>query len=926
MLRTKLRAVTLALALGAAAVGCGQDTSDEAFLARAQAFVTEGEIKAAEIELKNALQVNPKNYGARKALGELYFENGNLLAAEKELLRVYESDQADQFDDLRPLLARTQLGMNRFSDIADIPLDNLEGENLATLLGAQALAYLTEGDLPKAKQRIAQALAEAPDMPYALYASAKVQAMDNEFDAALILLERVLELEPNFVPALSFKADIYRATNRPEEAVEFYSKALKLNKNLAEDRFKRAVNYIRLNDLDAAQRDVEYLTKFAPQNPTVNYAQGLVHFYNKKYEDAVGALVVAESEKFRYPDVMLYLALSHLRLGNMDRALAYAGDFNAAAPKHSMGNKLYASLLLNRGKPAETEKLMKRLLERNPNDVGALNLMANALVAQQRTDEALDYLNRVVEIDPSSEVAQVRLSAGLATAGKTNEAIAQAEAAIEMNPQFALADMIKVLAQIRAGNLDEALAGAEEFRRKKPVEAGPQLLLGRVYLARGERKKAIEAYNKAAQLEPGSPAANNALAAMAVQEGDYDKAREYYNDVLANHPDSLQATLALAGIEAYLGNEKAMLDYIEKANIAHPKAPQPKLLLAQYLLEKKRPAQALTKLSTLTEEENNSPLTLRLRARLQLALGNPRDAHSLLVQLLEQIPNSGQDHALIAKAYLALGDDEKQREHLAKAVKFSPNQPNVRYEMALRALQDGDSALLSEQLKVLDKIAPEVDAVRQLHAAQALLKGDPEKALALLQELHKSNPNSMSVLNVARQQRSMGRAAVSINTLQQWLKKHEDDVPVRLSLAESYLRGGRDKAAVEEYQKVLKYNGENIVALNNLAWFLREDNPEQALEYALTATDLVKNSPPLMDTLALVQAENRQYDQALVTIREALRLNPGIPAMEFHYAQIQAMKGDSKDAAITLRRILRKYEKFPEREAAQQLLDSLPKL
>lgn len=925
MLGSKFRAVALSVALGATVVACGQDTSDDAFLARAQAFVDKGEVKAAEIELKNALQVNPKNYTARKALGELYFENGNLLAAEKELLRVYESDQAGEFDDLRPLLARTQLGMNRFSDIADIPLDNLEGEHLATLLGAQALAYLTDGDLPKAKQRISQALAEAPDTPYALYASARVQAMDDEFDAAHILLDRVIEQAPNFTPALSFKGDIYRATNHPEEAVEYYTKALKLNNKLAEERFKRSVGFIRLNNLEAAQRDVDYLNQLAPQNPTVNYAQGLVHFYNGKYEDAVGALIVAESEKFRYPDVILYLALSHLRLGNLDQALAYAGDFNASAPQHRMGNKLYASLLLNRGKPAETEKLMKQLLERNPDDVDALNLMANALVAQKRTDEALNYLNRVVAIAPESEAAQVRLSAGLATAGKTNEAIKQAEIAIDMNPQFAMADMVKVLSQVRAGNLDEALAGAEEFRRKKPVDAAPQMLLGRVYLARGEREKAIEAYNKAAQLEPGSPAANNALAAMAVQEGDYEKARGFYNDVLEKNPDSLQATLSLAGIEANLGNEQVMVDYVEKAGAAHPKAPQPKLLMAQYLLEKNRPAQALAKLSTLTETENRSPLTLRLRGRIQLAMGNARDAQTLLEQLLEQLPNNGRDHALMAKAYLVLGDDENQRQHLAKAIELAPDEPTIRYEMAMRALQDGDSALLAEQLKVLDKLAPDVSAVRQLHAAQAVLKGDPEKALELLKALHKSNPSSMSVLNVARQQRAMGRAAVSNNTLQEWLKQNESDVPVRLSLAEAYLRGGREKAAVSEYKNVLKHNPENIVALNNLAWFLRKDNPVQALEYALTATDLVKNSPPLMDTLALVQAENNQYDAALVTIREALRLNPGIPAMEFHYAQIQAMKGDNKDAAVTLRRILRKYEAFPEREAAQELLDSLPK-
>lgn len=923
MLGTKLRAVALAVALGSTVVGCGKDTSDEAYIARAMAYLEEGEIKASEIELKNALQENPRNFRARKELGALYFKVGNLPAAEKELLRVYESEQADDFPDLRPLLARAQLGMNRFTDIAAISLDNLEGENLATLLGAQALASLSDGDMTRAKQRIAQALAAHPEAGYALYASAKVQALDNEFDAALVLLDQVISQEPGFIPALTFKADVLRSLNRPEEALAAYTEAMKKNPALADARYKRSLINVRLQNLEAAQKDVDVLLEQAAQNPSVNYAQGLIHFYSKNYEDAVSALVIAESDKFRFPDVMLYLALSHLRLGNIDQALSYATDFNAAAPKHTLGIKLLASLLLNRGKAVEAENLIQQFLARIPNDVDALNLLANALVAQKRTDEALNYLAKVVEIDPDSEAAQIRFSAGLADAGKTKEALERADMAIEMNPEYALGDMVKVLAFVRAGQLDDALTAAIAFSKKKPVDAAPQLLLGRVYLARQEKKKAIAAYNKAAELEPGSPAANNALAAVAIVDKDYSQAHQYFNEILQKHPDHLQTLLALAGVEAHLGNEEKMVAYIKQANVAHPKAGQPKVLLAQYFLEKNQPGQAQGQLTSLTAEESRLPITLRLKARIELALKNVREARALMMQLLEELPYSGPDHALMAKVYLALGDEDKQREHLQKAVEYAPDVAAIRYEMALRALQDRDGPLLAQQLTELDKLAPNLAVVRQLHAAQASLSGDPEKALGLLQELHQKQPSSMSLLNVARQQRAMGRKEASLKTLQAWIAKNDSDIPVRLSLAETYLREGKKDEAIRQYETVLSYNADNVVALNNLAWFLKESNPPQALEYAHKATDVVKNSPPLLDTLALVQAENKQYEQALVTLRDALRLTPDVAVMEYHYAEIQHMKGDDAAAVKSLRKVLDKHKVFPEREAAQALLKKL---
>src|SRR3954462_10142523 len=77
--------VTGAIIVAAALGGCNRSKPTEQLLAEAKQYQQKGEIKAAMIELKNAVANSPENGEARLALGVLHVDTSDYVSGEKEL-------------------------------------------------------------------------------------------------------------------------------------------------------------------------------------------------------------------------------------------------------------------------------------------------------------------------------------------------------------------------------------------------------------------------------------------------------------------------------------------------------------------------------------------------------------------------------------------------------------------------------------------------------------------------------------------------------------------------------------------------------------------------------------------------------------------------------------------------------------------------
>ena len=124
-------------------VACGSDVTEAQHVANAEKYLNEGQLNAASIELKNALQKNANNPKARMLLGKVNLDTGNAAAAEKELNKATELGFKDE--SITPLLASALLNQGKYDELSTLSSESLSNQGKSKVLAAQGLAKLSQG-------------------------------------------------------------------------------------------------------------------------------------------------------------------------------------------------------------------------------------------------------------------------------------------------------------------------------------------------------------------------------------------------------------------------------------------------------------------------------------------------------------------------------------------------------------------------------------------------------------------------------------------------------------------------------------------------------------------------------------------------------------------------------------------------------------
>jgi Flp pilus assembly protein TadD len=196
--------------------------------------------------------------------------------------------------------------------------------------------------------------------------------------------------------------------------------------------------------------------------------------------------------------------------------------------------------------------LFEHALRVTTNNFVAENNLANALVSQNRLQEAIPHYARAIEIKPTHVEAYNNMGVLLASQGRFREASAYYLRALELKPDSAETHNNLGVALVQLGKVEEATLHYLKATKLKPDYAEAHNNLGNALAEQGRLREAVPYFEKALILNPSYPQAHNNLGVALARQGRLEEAILHFKKALQLKPDFAQASdnLALALDEA----------------------------------------------------------------------------------------------------------------------------------------------------------------------------------------------------------------------------------------------------------------------------------------------------------------------------------------------------------------------------------------
>ncbi|MEQ9462701.1 MAG: PEP-CTERM system TPR-repeat protein PrsT [Haliea sp.] len=916
------RKLWLPIAISLALAGCSKPLSHDELLARASEAFAEGRLNAAEIDAKTALQQNTRSAEGRRLLGEVFLRQRSLAEAAVEFEKSLDAapDPA-----VAVLYAEALLGAGEAQKLVDLNEDAgfAYVADDPAWLALVARAQAQSGDSFTAADTLSRALQLAPEHPQVRLSQAFVSARHaGEVADAEAILKALTESHPEFEEAWSLYGSFKQSRGDFAAAEQAFATVSALNPFRLNDRLGLVATLVEQGKHSEAGKELEKLEKVIPDHPGVNYAQARIMLEGGNVDGSLQELAkVLNVAPDHLPSIYL-AANANFREGNLATAEAHLTRFLASQPNNINARQMLAAVHLQMGEPERAETLARRLLEELPMNVPTMNLLALALTAQGMHGASAEVYQQMAGVTPDSAPVQMELGTALVRAGDIGPGVAALEAARKLDPENPEISSRLVRAHAADGDPEAAQAELEALRASAPDSPLPGLLGAQLALEASDRAGAAEQFRQVLAVDPGNTNARQGLAALAMQDDDSAAALDILNEGLAAQPDDLQSMLNLAAVHERRGETEEMVKALEKAAAAHPGALEPRLMLGRYHFQQQRPGEAVRLLTEVREAHNGDPRLHQLLVGAFIAVDQPGAAVNAGRRLVELLPENARALRLAAQAERANGDLPAAESTLRKALELQSDDVDSRKMLVEVLLQQNKLAETSEQLAQL----PEgVVAPAQLDLARgrlALTQGDFAAAEELLRKAHGAEPGSNSLLFLTTALWQQGKQEDAWRLLESWLEQNPEDQLILNQLGPLYLSQGRDSDAVRVFETLHRIAPDDVVTLNNLAWSLRQSDPQRALGLVREALVAAPDTPAIQDTQAMILLELGNHDEALAVSQRTLDVEPQNTQFRFHRARILAGAGD-KAAAVTLLQQLVNGPAFPEQAQARELLAEL---
>lgn len=875
----------------------------------ARDMLSKGDVRGAQLELRNAVLKHPENADAHFELGKLQLMLGDAVAAEKELKAARAGGNKNT--SLTPLLARAYIAQQKYQLLLHELLPaGLPDADAANLLVSRSQAQIAMQDTIAARASATTAARLAPKMADAPLALARVAAGTGDRAQALLLVDEALHINPKLLEALGLKADLLRSQGDLTEALAELDTAVSVAPYLPNVRLARARTLLIMGEDSKARQDIETALKSDPKNSLALYLDGLLQIRAKEWQNADVSLQKLQTILPQLPRGEYYYALVKSNINQLEQASESIGHYVARAKNDADGFRLLARIELELGHRAEATKALAQ----------AADLTGTQADAPSDDDQPAFETDQPKVNSPES---LTRMAAQQLELGDTGGAELDLEKSLETQPTRADTGATQVLSALSAG--DTARAAAALDRLSHQPKALPEVvgnLTGLVRLSMLDFAGAQAAWEDAVKAAPSAVPPRVNLARVLALRGKMDLAQKNLYGILETQPAN---RLALKTLVELLIADNKVDQAIEAVRTARRAAPAVMGLLMTEAALHARKGDYAAAYGTLDEaplEQALSPLVLTTRAQLLLSQGKREEAGDAFKQILLHYPGDLNTRRRLIDILIALDKNEAAQRLADEGLELAPgNSALLQLNVALTYRLQG----LDAALKSAEKLAQ--DPVNQPMAR--LLKGGlymlakkyPEAAAAYAAEM-KESPFTTLLIGEASALRAGGKPEEATQLLRDWVAKQPDPA-IAQTLASMDIQDGKLDLAEQNLTSVLAIRPNDAAALNNLAWIYSQRGDKRAHALANKAY-LLSPSPQTADTLGWIMVnEGGQTETAAALLRSAAQQLPGDPGIHYHLAVALRDVGDRAGALTVVTSVVDKAGNFPERDAALKLQTEL---
>ncbi len=237
----------------------------------------------------------------------------------------------------------------------------------------------------------------------------------------------------------------------------------------------------------------------------------------------------------------LQAARRQQQAGNGLDAERLARQVVQAEPRNADAWQLLANVLHDRGKLPEAIDAYRRALSLRPSDASSHHRLALALASLGQRIPAIAHFRQVLHQQPDHGEALAHLGVALAEEGQRQEAIACLEQTLRLHPTAAptLHNLGVALAQ--EGRLAEAAQSLERAVQYQPDYAEAYYSLGSVLEQSGRKEEAIARFRRCLQLQPSHAGACNNLGLVLTETKQQHEAVILLQHAVRLRPDMKEA-------------------------------------------------------------------------------------------------------------------------------------------------------------------------------------------------------------------------------------------------------------------------------------------------------------------------------------------------------------------------------------------------